>query len=210
MLATRRGLEDRPDVKAQIQEATNRVLEAALLGIDAAPKVTEATIKARYEKLYANRPATEQVRAAHILVGTKEEADKIIAELKGGADFAALAEKYSRDPDGRHGGDLGFFDREQVWPEFADMAFSLEPGQVADQPVHNEFGWHVVKVEERRLVPPPSLKEVHDAIRGELMKEAISQEVALARSQFTIHEWNLDGSEINPATAVGSVADRQK
>lgn len=208
MLALRRDLEDNPEVKQQIQDATNRVLEAALLGIDVAPKVTEAAIKARYDQQYANQPATEQVHALHILVSSKEEAEKLIAELNKGADFTTLAEQYSKDPDGKKGGDLGFFSREQVWPGFADVAFSLNPGQVASEPVHNEFGWHIIKVMERRLVAPPSLADVHDQIRQQLLGEAVEKEVALARGQLTIQEWNLDGSPLH-ATAQNA-ADRQK
>ncbi|HUB11497.1 MAG TPA: peptidylprolyl isomerase [Acetobacteraceae bacterium] len=210
MLAERRDLEDTPEVRQQIEDARNRIMEAALLAKDAAPKVTEDAIKARYDRLYANRPATEQVRASHILVGSKEAALKLIADLKQGADFATLAEKYSTDPDGKKGGELGFFSREQVWPGFADVAFSLEPGQVADQPVHNEFGWHVIKVEERRLVAPPSFSDMHDKIKNELLQEAIGAEVASARSQLTIHEWNLDGSEMNPAMHVDTVTAKAK
>ena len=210
MLALRRDLEDNPEVKQQIQDVTDRVLEAALLAQDAVPKVTEAATKARYDAIYANRPATEQVRARHILVGTEAEAKKVIAELNAGADFATLAAKDSLDPDGKKGGDLGFFSREQVWPGFADVAFSLQPGQVADQPIHNEFGWHVVKVEERRLVAPPSYSDMRERIRNELMTEAIAKEVATARGQLTIHEWNLDGSEVNPALRIDNVTARAK
>lgn len=109
MLARRRDLEDSPVVKQQIQDATDGVLERALLGIDVAPKVTEDAIKAHYEQEYANSPAIERVRARQILVSTKAEADKLIAELKHGADFATLAKKCSEDPDRERAGDLGFF-----------------------------------------------------------------------------------------------------
>ena len=206
MTARRMDLEDDPAVQKQIEDATERVLEGALLGRTAATKVTEQAIKARYDQLYANKPATEEVRAAHILVESKEQALKLIAQLQNGADFAALAKQYSKDPDGQKGGDLGFFTREQVWPGFADVAFSLEPGQVASQPVHNEFGWHVIKVEERRLVAPPSFSQAHDAIRQQLLQEAIRREVATARSQLDIREWNLDGTPLTPADQSGTPA----
>ena len=197
MLARRRGLENDPAVRQQIQEATDRALEGVLLGRDAAPKVTEAAIKARYDQEYGNQPEIPEVRARHILVGSEAEATRLIAELKKGADFAALAKQYSKDPDGQKGGDLGFFSRAQVLPGFADVAFALQPGQVSDKPVHNEFGWHVVQMEERRTVPAPSYAEMHDALQKQLMQEAVRLEVALARSQLTIHEWNLDGSPID-------------
>jgi peptidyl-prolyl cis-trans isomerase C len=210
MLARRRGLEDDPAVKKQIAQATEHVLESALLSRDAASKVTEDAIKARYDQLYANHPATAQVRARHILVGTEAEAGEIIAELKQGADFVTLARQDSKDPDGQKGGELGFFSRDQVWPAFADAAFALQPGQVADKPVHNAFGWHVVEVEERRMVPPPSYPEVHDALRDQLMQEAVRQEVALARGQLIIHEWNLDGSSADPGVPSADTVAKRK
>jgi peptidyl-prolyl cis-trans isomerase C len=206
MLALRRGLENDPAVKRQIQEATDRALEGVLLGLDAAPKVTEDAIRARYNQEYGNQPEIAQVRARHILVGSEAEATRLIAELKKGANFAALAKQYSKDPDGQKGGDLGFFSRAQVLPGFADVAFSLQPGQVADKPVHNEFGWHVLQVEERRTIPAPSYAEMHDALQKQLMQEAVRQEVALARSQLTIHEWNLDGSPIDTVVRPANAA----
>ena len=208
ILARRHGLEHNPAVQRQIEEATDRILEAALLRQDAVPKVTEAAVKARYEQLYGHSHATPEVRARHILIASKAEAEKLIAELRHGADFASLARKYSEDPDGKQGGDLGFFRRDQVSPAFAAVAFSLQPGQVADQPVHNAFGWHVIQVEESRLVPPPSLRQVRDQIRNQLMQQAVRQEVALARSQLTIHAWNLDGSAIEPAAGASNGGSR--
>ena len=204
ILARQRGLDNTPAVRKQIQEATDRILEGTLLGQDAAPKVTEAAIKARYEQLYGSQAPIPQVHARHILVATEAEAAKIIAELRQGADFATLAKQDSKDPDGEKGGDLGFFARNQVLPGFADVAFSLQPGQVADKPVHNEFGWHVVQVVERRIQPPPTYAQAHDAIRAQLMQEAVKQEVALARSQLTIHEWNLNGTPIDLGQRPGS------
>ena len=192
--ARERGLEDDPAVKKQIRQATDQILETALLSLEAAPKVTEAAIRARYDLLYANHPTIDEVRARHILVTTQAEADNLIAELRKGADFAALARQYSRDPDGQKGGDLGFFARDQVWPGFGDLTFSLLPGQLADKPIHNEFGWHVVQVEERRQRAAPTYAEIHDTLRDQLMQQAVRQEVTLARAKLTVHEWNMNGS----------------
>jgi peptidyl-prolyl cis-trans isomerase C len=196
MMARRKGLEERPDVRREIEAATERVLEAALLGAEATPKVTEQAIQARYNRQYANRPASEEVHARHILVATEGEARKVIEDLQKGADFASMAKLISKDPDSQKGGDLGFFRREQVWPGFADVAFALQPGQISTTPVHNEFGWHVIKVEERRLVAPPSYSEIHDALRQELLAQAVRQVIDDARAQMVIHRFNLDGSEI--------------
>nr|WP_294527889.1 peptidylprolyl isomerase [uncultured Rhodopila sp.] len=196
-MARRQGLENRPDVQQEIQAATDRILEGAYLSQEANPKVTEAAILARYNRQFANRPAAEEVRARHILVTSEGEARKVLEDLRNGADFATVARVISKDPDGSKGGDLGFFRREQVWPSFADVAFSLPPGQVAPNPVKNEFGWHIIKVEEKRLVAPPSYAEVHDQLQQELLAAAVVQSVDKARSQLTIRRFNLDGSTLD-------------
>jgi peptidyl-prolyl cis-trans isomerase C len=198
MTARRNGLDKKPEVQREIQAAADLVLERAWLAQVTPKQVTDAAIEARFNQEYANRPSTDEVRARHILVGTEAEANSVLAELKGGADFAEVARVVSKDPDGKQGGDLGFFRRDQVWPGFADVAFSLQPGQIGPAPIHNEFGWHIVKVEERRLVAPPTLSEVRDKIRQELTTEAVREAIADARSQMIIHKFNLDGSEIDP------------
>jgi peptidyl-prolyl cis-trans isomerase C len=195
MTARRAGLDRRPEIQREMRAAADLVLERAWLAVVTPPKVTDAAVEARYNRQYANRPATDEVHARHILVGTEAEAKSVLEELKGGADFPAMARVISKDPDGKQGGDLGFFRRDQVWPAFADAAFSLQPGQVGPQPIHNEFGWHVVKVEERRLVAPPTLSEVRDQIRQDLTTQAVQGAIAEARSQMIIHKFNLDGSE---------------
>jgi peptidyl-prolyl cis-trans isomerase C len=197
MTARRSGLDKQPDVQREMQAAADQVLEGAFLGKIIPDKVTEAAIQARFNQQYANRPATDEVRARHILVGSEAEAKSVLAELQGGADFATVARVVSKDPDGKRGGELGFFRRDQVWPGFADLAFSLQPGQIGPVPIHNEFGWHIVKVEERRLVAPPTLSEVRDKIRQELTTEAVRDAIADAREPLIIHKFNLDGSEMD-------------
>jgi peptidyl-prolyl cis-trans isomerase C len=210
IMARRKGLEQSKQLQHEIQLATERILEGAYLGEVAAPQVTEQAIQTRYNRQYANRPATEEVRARHILVTTEAEARKVIDDLKHGADFATIARVISKDPDGAKGGDLGFFRREQVWPGFADVAFSLQPGQIAPDPIKNEFGWHVIKVEERRLVAPPGYSEVHDQLRQELLAVAVQQAIENARGQLAIHRFNLDGSELDTGPRLGSASPAQQ
>jgi peptidyl-prolyl cis-trans isomerase C len=201
MMARRVGLEDKAAVQEQIEAATDRILESAYLGQVAAPAVTEQAIQAQYNRRYANHPATDEVRARHILVTTETEARKVIDDLKHGADFATLARVISKDPDAARGGELGFFRRDQVWPGFADVAFSLAPGQVAPNPIKNEFGWHVIQVEERRTVAPPSFADVHDQIKKELLAAAVKKAITQARTQLVIHRFNLNGTEIDANAA---------
>ena len=180
IMAKRRGLEEKKAVQRDIAAATERILEGAYLGEVAAPQVTEQAIQSRYNRQFANRPATEEVRARHILVTTEGESRKVLEDLKKGADFATIARVLSKDPDAAKGGDLGFFRREQVCPN----------------PIKNEFGWHVIKVEERRLVAPPSFSDIHDQLRQELLSAAVQQAIASARGSLAVHRFNLDGSEL--------------
>jgi peptidyl-prolyl cis-trans isomerase C len=204
MMAKRKGLEDKKQVQREIQAAVERVLEGAYLGDVAVPLVTEQAIQTRYNRQFANRPASEEVHARHILLTTEAEARKVLEDLQKGADFSTLARVLSKDPDAAKGGDLGFFRREQVWPGFADAAFSLQPGQLGPNPIRNEFGWHVIKVEEKRMVAPPSFAEVHDQIRQDLLAAAVQQAIVNARSQLSIHRFNLDGSEFDKASGLNA------
>jgi peptidyl-prolyl cis-trans isomerase C len=206
LMARRSGLEERKQVQHDIRLAVGRILEGAYLGEVAAPRVTEQAIQNRYNRQFANRPATEEVRARHILVTTEAEARKILDDLKKGADFATVARQVSKDPDAVKGGDLGFFRREQVWPNFADVAFSLPPGQISANPIKNEFGWHVIKIEEKRLIAPPSFSDIHDQLRQELLAGAVQQAIEEARAALTIHRFNLDGSEPGTGPRLSTVA----
>jgi len=196
-MARRKGLEESKDVQKKIQEATEKILEGAYLGSVADPQVTEQAVRELYNRQFANRPAAEEVHARHILVSTEAEAMKVLEDLKNGADFATIARVVSKDPDAAKGGDLGFFRREQVWPGFADVAFSLQPGQVAPKPIHNEFGWHVIKVEERRLVAAPTYAELHDQLRQQLLANVVQKAINQAKDSLVIHRFNLDGSELD-------------
>lgn len=202
LAAKRAGLEDLPAVKLEIEAAVERILEGAYLGRTAVPKVTDEAVQDLYNRMYANKPGVDEVRARHILVETEAEARKIIEELRQGADFAAIARTVSRDPDGKNGGELGFFRRDQVWPAFADLAFALPPGQVANNPIRNEFGWHVVQVTEKRQVAPPSFAEVKDDLRKTLLAQAVGDSVKQARSQVIIRRFNLDGTELENSLGI--------
>jgi peptidyl-prolyl cis-trans isomerase C len=200
LLARREKLDEDPKVVRQIDEATARVLEGALLARTVMPEVTEDAINARYKRDFADQSAVEEVHARHILVGTETEAKWVIQELGKGADFVALAKRFSKDPDAARGGDVGFIRRNQVWPGFADLVFSLKPGEIGQTPVYNEFGWHVVQTLERRTVPPPTFAQVHEAIRQQLLQEAVQRVVAQARDGLRVHKFNITGAPSEKTT----------
>ena len=125
----------------------------------------------------------------------------IITKIKAGADFAALAKEKSTDPAAANGGDLGFFKAEDMLPEFSTMAFSLKPGEVSSKPVQTRYGWHVIKVEERRQQPAPTFEEVHDQLRQQMIEDGINKTVTAARAQVKIERFNPDGTPVRAPEA---------
>lgn len=195
--ARKSGLDKDPAVQRQMAAAEDRALQTAVLSKEVGPTITDAALHARYDKDIAGKPGEEEVHAKHILVDSEDQAKKIIADLKGGADFAALAKQYSKDPGAaQQGGDLGFFKKDEMVPEFATAAFAMKPGQVADQPVHTQFGWHVIMVVERRPAEAPSFEQAKEELRQKLIQEGVRKAVAEARAEVPVEKFNLDGSQV--------------
>ena len=192
--AEQQGLDKDPAVQRQIKRAADTALQNALIAREVGPSITEQAIRARYDKEIAGKPGEEEVDARHVLVSTQQQADEIIAQLKTGADFASLAKKFSSDPAAQQGGDLGFFKKGDMLPEFSDAAFALQPGQFTEKPVHTRYGWHVIQVVARRQAPAQSYQEAHDMLRQQMIQEGVSKVIEQARSGLTIVKFNPDGS----------------
>jgi peptidyl-prolyl cis-trans isomerase C len=128
-------------------------------------------------------------------VKSKEEADAVIKELQNGADFATLAQQRSTGPSASNGGDLGFFRRDQMVPAFADAAFALQPGQFTAEPVQTQFGWHVIKVFERRTVEP-TFEESEPQLRQEVAREIVTALVSDLHEGAKIERFNFDGTPV--------------
>src|SRR5262249_5046270 len=122
----------------------------------------------------------------------EEDAKAIAAELKKGADFAELAKQKSKDPGAAEGGDLGYFTKDQMVPEFSEVAFKLEKGQISD-PVHTQFGWHIIKVEDKRKRQLPDLEKVRDQIETFIQRKAQVDYVTKLRAEGKIER--LDGQQ---------------
>jgi peptidyl-prolyl cis-trans isomerase C len=211
LLARKEKLDQDAAVQAQIRHAADQALQTALLTREIGPDVTEAAIKARYEADIAGKPGEEEVHARHILVATEAEGRQVIAELAKGGDFATLAKKYSTDPGAASGGDLGFFKKGDMVPEFAEAAFALKPGEVSKDPVKSQFGWHVIQVLERRTGKPPTYEESHDALRQKMIQESMTRLLQKAHAGIKVEKFNPDGSVPSPVdTAVPPPASDKK
>jgi peptidyl-prolyl cis-trans isomerase C len=141
----------------------NVIVDAGLQKYLEEHPVKDEEIKPEYDAQVAAMP--REYHARHILVDDKALAESITKDIKGGADFAKLAAQKSKDSSGKNGGDLGWFTLDSMVKPFADAVAALQPGQMTEQPVQSEFGWHVIKLEESRASAPPAFEEVKDRVK---------------------------------------------
>jgi len=193
--ARKTGADKDPEVQRQVAVAIERATEAALLQREVGPQISDAAVRARYDRDMAGKTGVTEVRARHILVPDEATAKTIIADLKKGTDFAALSKQYSKDPgSAQNGGDLGFFKQDQMVPEFAAAAFTLKDNEITATPVKTQFGWHVIQVTERRKAAPPSFEDAQDELRQQMIQQGVQTALTRARASVVIEQFNLDGS----------------
>jgi peptidyl-prolyl cis-trans isomerase C len=172
---------DRDDFKTRLAFARNRLLMDNLLAVEGKAATTDENMKKVYEEAAKQISGEQEVHARHILVESEDQAKKVAEDLKKGTDFAELAKKESKDPGASDGGDLGFFTKDQMVPEFSAAAFALEPGKISD-PVKTQFGWHIIKVEEKRTRKAPDFEQVKPQIETYVVRKAQADYVAKLRT----------------------------
>lgn len=133
--------------------------------------VTDAELKPEYDAQVAAMP--REYHARHILVEDKASADAITAQIKGGGDFAKLAKEKSKDSSNENGGDLGWFTLDTMVKPFSDAVSKLQPGQMTDQAVQSQFGWHIIKLEETRAPAPPTFDAVKERVRSIVQRKRV-------------------------------------
>ena len=185
--ATDANLEDNELVQDAIRIATERILAEAYFATEMRKMVTDEEVQAAYDRFIADSDSREEISARHILVNEKEEAVDLIAKLNDGADFATLAQEFSTGPSGPKGGDLGYFGRGQMVPDFETAAFGLEIGTFTSQPVQTQFGWHVIKLEDKRTQPAPTLEEMRSQIGQGLSQQALARLIEELRKDAEIN-----------------------
>jgi peptidyl-prolyl cis-trans isomerase C len=181
---------DDKDFKNRIAFIRRKLLMEMLLIKEGKAAVTDAAMKKVYEEAVKQAGDEQEVRARHILVATEAEAQAIVTEVNKGTDFAELARQKSKDPGAAaEGGDLGWFGKDQMVPEFADAAFKMNKGQVSE-PVKTQFGWHVIKVEDKRTKPVPEFAKVKDQIETFVMRKAQADYVAKLREGAKVERFD--------------------
>src|SRR5271167_1132175 len=169
----------------------------SLLGNVAKSATTEEAERKAYDEAAKAQPPEPEVHARHILLPTEEEAKAALARIKAGEDFAKIATELSKDPAG-DGGDLGWFTKDRMVPEFADAAFKLEPGQVSD-PVKSQFGWHIIKVEGKRMKTFPPFEQVKDQAARYVAQKAQTAVIASLREKAKIERLDEAAKPADPA-----------
>lgn len=178
---------DQTDIfKRRLQYLEERALRRAYFAEKIAVGVTPEAVQAAYDKFVAEFKPQEQVHARHILVATKEDAEAVKAELATGKPFEILAMEKSTDPSAKqNGGDLGFFQRGQMVKPFEDAAFAMNVGDISD-PVESQFGFHIIKVEEKGMSQPPALDQVQAQLQQQVMFETFEKSVGTLKATMAI------------------------
>lgn len=169
--ADKEGLQNDEAFKKRIAYLTERELHNAYFKKHVVDAVTAEEVKARYDAEIAKITPPEEVKARHILLKTEDEAKAVIKELDDGKDFATLAKEKSTDPNKADGGDLGYFTKDRMVPEFSEAAFKLEKGKYTETPVKTQFGYHVILVEDKRTQAPPTLDQVEPQVKQLVMRD---------------------------------------
>jgi len=190
-------LGDSADFKRKLEFARKKLLMEGLLQSVGKEAVTNEAMHQVYDEAVKQIAEEKEVHARHILFrapsgddkAAKEAEDKVkavIVRLKKGEDFAKVAAEVTEDPSGKaNGGDLGYFTKEQMVPEFSDAAFKLETGQISD-PVKTQFGWHVIKVEDKRTKQAPKFEDVKPQIENFVVRKAQAELVTKLRADAKI------------------------
>ena len=189
-------LDEEPSVKAAINFVIEKVLMQAFLSKYVQENIKEENIKASYNNFIADETSREEIKASHILMDTESEAIDVINMLNDGDDFAELAKNKSTGPSGPSGGDLGWFKRGQMVPPFEKAAFSLNKNEISQRPVQTQFGWHVIKIFDKRIPEAPSYESMKSKLIQDLERKIVSKKIQDLRNDALIEK--LSSSELEP------------
>ena len=208
--AEQQKLGNDPEVQHRLAFDRNKVLMEAMLQKAGQAAQTDDALHKVYDDAIKQMSNEQEVHARHILVATEDEAKQIEAQLKGGADFAKLAKEKSKDPSGaQNGGDLGWFTKDQMVPAFAEAAFKLDKGQISD-PVHTQFGWHIIQVEDKRIKAPPTFEQVKPQLENYVAHRAQAELVDSLRKSAKIERLDQPPAPAAPSDALNPAAPVKK
>ena len=186
-------LENDSRVKRELKRAEDALVREVYLGDLVRKQITEKLLKDKYKILIKKNKGVEEVRARHVLLQTESKAKEIIKFINTGQNFSALAKKHSIGRTASRGGDLNYFKRDEMVKPFSDAAFALKVGQVTQKPVKSDFGWHVIKLEDRRKRKIPAFQRVKAVIRQKVGEEVSNRVVSDLLTQTKVQRFSFDG-----------------
>ena len=192
------NLDNDPQVREQLEAVKQQIVRTVYLQQEVEKGLTEERLQEAYALFLENQPPEQvpEAKARHILVEDAALARDLIKQINDGGDFEALAQEHSTDATAQTGGDLGYFAEAEVVPEFAQAAFALDIGSVTQRPVESQFGFHVIKLEEKRLRPPPTFEQSRAFLEGQLRRALLDNLVAGWRGEAEIQRFDINGAEV--------------
>ncbi len=191
-----------PEVVEKIEQAKKQIIEGTFIQREVNKKINDGKLKDAYQTFIKENPSEEEVHARHILVDSEDAAKAIIAKLNesNGKNFEELAKTSSKDVNsGQNGGDLGYFTKQEMIPEFSNAAFAMNKGSFSSTPVKSSFGWHVIKVEDKRKRPQPTFDELKPQIGAQLSRAAYQDIVTDLQKNATIELFDMKGKPLPKA-----------
>ena len=189
-------LENSPEVKSRLKRLEDALIGEVYLNQLIEQNLTPGLLETRYQEFLKQNPPVEEVRARHILLKTETDAKNVIGHIDAGKAFDAAAKEFSTGPSAANGGDLGYFKRGDMVKPFSDAAFAMKAGEVTPLPVKTRFGWHVIKVEDKRSVMPPSFEEMRPRIlrdSGRTIAVGVMQQMVAGAK---VERFGLDGKPL--------------
>ncbi|MBK9584688.1 MAG: peptidylprolyl isomerase [Alphaproteobacteria bacterium] len=193
------GLESDAEVQKELANAQKQIVRSIFIEREVKKAMTEDRLKTAYDDYIKSFPKVEEVKAAHILLSKDDEkkAQALVKELDGGADFAKLAKENSLDGSAENGGDLGYFTNTEVVPEFAKAAFETKPGSYTKKPVKTDFGFHIIKVEDKRVRPAADFETAKPYLEQEISRQLYNEVIAKWREEANIEQFDANGKPID-------------
>ncbi|MBK6895118.1 MAG: peptidylprolyl isomerase [Alphaproteobacteria bacterium] len=193
------GLESDAEVQKELANAQKQIVRSIFIEREVKKAMTEDRLKTAYDDYIKSFPKVEEVKAAHILLSKDDEkkAQALVKELDGGADFAKLAKENSLDGSAENGGDLGYFTNTEVVPEFAKAAFETKPGSYTKKPVKTDFGFHIIKVEDKRQRPAADFDTAKPYLEQEISRQLYNEVIAKWREEANIEQFDANGKPID-------------
>lgn len=187
------GMENDPEVQDRLANLKDNVIRATWLERAVSAKVTDAAMQAEYNKFTKEFKPAEELNAQHILVDSADKGKEVIEKMNKGAKFEAMVAEYSKDKGAKNDGDLGYFKQGDMVKEFSDAAFAMKKGEMSKEPVKTQFGYHVIRVNDRRMSQAASFEEMKPQIKAKLQREALETVIADLRTGAQIELFDAKG-----------------